>query len=52
VRHHQRFRESQARRKLLDAADEIVDLGGERARVARIEHPRDCGRPDGCHIPM
>ena len=33
---------------LLDAAEQVVDLGGERARVARIEHPCHRGGPDRC----
>jgi len=37
VRHDERFRKAQTRREVLYAAEQVVELGDERARIARIE---------------
>jgi hypothetical protein len=41
VRHDDRLREADARRERFGAAEELVDLLRERARVAGIEHAGD-----------
>ena len=51
VRHDERLRESEPRRRL-DAAEELVHFGDQAARVARVEHARDGGAAYGCHTLM
>ena len=50
MRHHQRLREAQPRRKLLHAAEEIFEFGGEGARIARVERARDSGGTHQSHM--
>ena len=49
VRHDERLGKTQARRRRVDAAEKLVELGVQAARVRRIEHPGDGGGTDGSH---
>ena len=52
VRHDQRLRQAQTRLGLLDAAEKLVELGREGARVGGIEHAGDSGAANGSHGPI
>ena len=49
MRHDQRFRESEPRRRFACAGEEIIDLGGERPRLGRVKHAGDGGIAYGSH---
>src|SRR3981189_1409276 len=49
VRHDKRLRKAQARREVLYAAEKIVELGDESARISRIERAGYGGGTDGSH---
>ena len=51
VRHDKRLRKAQTRREVLYAAEQVVELGDERARIARIERAGYGGGADGSHRP-
>ena len=51
VRHDKRLRKAQTRREVLYAAEQIVELGSERARIAGVEHPGYGGRAHASHRP-
>ena len=51
VGHDERFRKAETRLALLHAAEELFELGRQRARIAGIERPGDGSRANGRHIP-